>query len=98
MRTILTLVAGASAMMAMASPALARPETYVRPTAVQIAQAREHRDPCNSVSNNPHELSGLQAIQNACRHRMAQRAAHPDDVALREACDQAARALTGQPC
>ncbi|HWA23743.1 MAG TPA: hypothetical protein VG735_15220 [Caulobacterales bacterium] len=98
MRMILTLVAGASVIMAMATPALARPENYVRPTVAQMQMVREHRDPCNSVSNNPHELSGLQAIQDACRHRMAQRAAHPDDLALREACAQAARALTGQPC
>ena len=97
MRMILALVAGVSALMAVATPALAGPG-YIVPPATQIEGAREHRDPCNAVSNNPHELSGLQAIQNACRHRMVQRAAHPDDIALREACAQSARALTGQPC
>ncbi|HWA21926.1 MAG TPA: hypothetical protein VG735_05980 [Caulobacterales bacterium] len=97
MRLILTLVAGASAIMAMATPALAGPG-YIPRSAAQIQQAREHRDPCNAVSNNPHELSGLQGIQAACRHKMAQHMARPDDVALREACAHAARALTGQPC
>jgi hypothetical protein len=94
---VLTVIAGASALMAAATPALAGPG-YIPPRTAQLAETREHRDPCHAVSNSPHELAGLQGLQDNCRRLMAQGAAHPQDTALREACNRAARALTGQPC
>lgn len=98
MRSLIPALAGVAIAALTPMSAFALPTGFAHPTQAQITEARMHRNPCNSVGNSPHELAALQAMQDRCRRLKAQLAAHPGDAALREACDHAAHALTGQPC
>lgn len=55
------------------------------------------RDPCG-VSHNPHQPPGADALGDRCRRLLAQYRASPNDPALRDRCDRAARARTGRTC
>lgn len=94
MRIVLTVSAGAVALMLAPLPAFANHNTaHSIPTGAQA-----ERDPCAAVANSPHEPASLKALQARCRHLRAQLSADPGNAALREECDKAARALTGKPC
>jgi hypothetical protein len=99
MRITLSAIVGATLLAMAPLPAFAHHKTnHNFPNAARVQQERAHHNPCNSVSNNPHQSGALQAMQARCRDRMAQSEVNPDDTALREACDNAARALAGRPC
>ncbi len=61
------------------------------------AAERVVRDPC-AASRNPHQLPGALAMADRCRRLLADLRAAPNDGALRERCNHAARALTGRIC
>lgn len=100
MKQLASALVGAALLLAP-MPAFAHHKTGHRDFIGRGEQTQVHerrRDPCNSVSNNPHESNARQAMQQRCRQMRAALRQNPDDAALRADCDQAARALTGQPC
>ena len=100
MRSALLALVGAAVVAAVPVSAFALPSYPIAPTTAQIAAARaaDHDHPCHVISNDPHESPALQAMQERCRRLRMQVRTNPDDAALGEACDHAARALAGQPC
>lgn len=101
MRAISSLVLGAALLAMAQAPAFAHHKIGHRDffgSAERTEAQPRHSNPCNAVSNNPHEANARQAMQRRCRHLSTQLREHPDDAELRAQCDRLARGLTGRSC
>lgn len=87
----------AIAMALVAQPAWAHHKINHRDFFRSASFERVIRDPC-ALSHNPHQPPGDRAQAERCRRLLDELRATPDDDALRERCDRAARARTGRTC
>lgn len=100
MKILASALVGA-AMLLAPMPAFAHHKIGHRDFIGRGEQTQAHerrRDPCNGVSNNPHESNARQAMQQRCRRMHAELRQNPNDEALLADCDRLARGLSGQPC
>ncbi|MBI3439082.1 MAG: hypothetical protein HY054_10640 [Proteobacteria bacterium] len=88
----------ANAMALIAQPAWSHHKLNHRTFFQHAAATNSAPHTSCAVTNNPHQPPGAAAAAQRCLDLLNQLRAAPNDAALRERCDRAARAITGRPC